>query len=129
MGRGQQRLAQAGDAEALRRLAGDVLVYLSGCGALMVAAGLVGQLIADVLRLPRMLVLLAVGVLLGPSVTDAIEVPLDSMGPQILLTLGVSFILFYGGLNLSARLLSRAVVGLALLSRVRAGGPTGPRAA
>jgi len=34
------RYHQAGDADALRRLAGDVLVYLIGCGALMVAAGL-----------------------------------------------------------------------------------------
>ncbi|MCK9199933.1 MAG: oligosaccharide flippase family protein [Gallionella sp.] len=34
------RYHQAGDADALRKLAGDVLVYLIGCGALMVAAGL-----------------------------------------------------------------------------------------
>lgn len=34
------RYHQAGDADALRKLAGDVLVYLIGCGALMVAVGL-----------------------------------------------------------------------------------------
>lgn len=34
------RYHQAGDAVALRKLAGDVLVYLNGCGTLMVAAGL-----------------------------------------------------------------------------------------
>ena len=62
-----------------------------------------------------MLVLLGAGALLGPAVTDAIDVPLDSMGAQLILTLGVSFILFHGGLQLSLRILRRVAVGLALL--------------
>ena len=82
----------------------------------MLGAGLVCHLIADASRIPRMLVLLAAGVLLGPSVTDAIDVPLDSMGAQLLLTLGVSFILFHGGLQLSTRILGRVGVGLGLLA-------------
>ena len=82
----------------------------------MLVAGLVAQFIADVARTPRMLVLLAAGVVLGPSLTDAIDVPLDSMGAQLLLTLGVSFILFYGGLQLSTRVLSRVAIGLGLLA-------------
>ncbi len=82
----------------------------------MLAAGLVSQVIADFLRLPRMLLLLVAGVLLGPSVTDAIDVPLDSTGVQLLLTLGVSFILFHGGLQLSTRVLSRVAIGLGLLA-------------
>ena len=83
---------------------------------LMLGAGLVCHLIADTLRIPRMLVLLAAGVLLGPSVTDAIDVPLDSTGAELLLTLGVSFILFHGGLQLSTRVLSRVAIGLGLLA-------------
>ena len=63
-----------------------------------------------------MLFLLAAGVLLGPSLTDAIDVPLDSMGAQLLLTLGVSFISFHGGLQLSTRVLSRVAIGLGLLA-------------
>lgn len=82
----------------------------------MLGAGLVCQLLADVLRAPRMLVLLGGGVVLGPSVADWIEVPLDSMGAQLLLTLGVSFILFYGGLQLSTRVLSQVAIGLGLLA-------------
>jgi cell volume regulation protein A len=82
---------------------------------LMLGAGLVSQLVADVLRAPRMLLLLGAGALLGPSVTDAIDVPLDSMGPQLLLTLGVSFILFHGGLQLSTQVLAKVGVGLGLL--------------
>jgi cell volume regulation protein A len=90
----------------------DVILTLG----LMLGAGLVSHLVADALRLPRMLFLLVAGVLLGPSVSDAIDVPLDSTGAQLLLTLGVSFILFYGGLQLSTRVLSQVVVGLSLLA-------------
>jgi len=84
--------------------------------AIMLGAGLVARLVADLLRAPRMLVLVAAGALLGPSVSDAIDVPLDSMGSQLLLTLGVSFILFHGGLQLSTRVLGDVAVGLGLLA-------------
>jgi cell volume regulation protein A len=83
---------------------------------LMLGAGLVCQLVADVIHAPRMLVLLFGGTLLGPSVADAIDVPLDSVGAELLLTLGVSFILFHGGLQLSTRILGRVAVGLGLLA-------------
>ena len=43
----------------------DVILTLG----LMLGAGLVCQLVADALRAPRMLLLLAGGVVLGPSVT------------------------------------------------------------
>ena len=58
-----------------------------------------------------MLVLVAVGVLLG----GVVDVPLDSIGAQLLFTLGVSMILFYGGLNLSLPVLRRVWVALGLL--------------
>jgi len=84
--------------------------------AIMLGAGLVCQLVADSVRAPRMLVLLLVGALLGPSVSGAIDVPLDTVGAQLLLSLGVSFVLFHGGLQLSTRVLSRTAVGLGLLA-------------
>jgi cell volume regulation protein A len=84
--------------------------------ALVFAAGLVSELVADVLRVPRMVVLLAAGALLGPDVADLLDLPLDSVAIQILLTLGVSMILFYGGLGLSLRVLRPVVVGLGLLA-------------
>jgi cell volume regulation protein A len=89
----------------------DVILTIT----LMLGAGLVSQLVADALRAPRMLFLLAAGTLLGPSVADAIDVPLDSIGAQLLLTLGVSFILFHGGLQLSTRVLGGVAVGLGML--------------
>ncbi len=90
----------------------DIILTLG----VMLVAGLVCQLVADTIRAPRMLVLLLGGTLLGSSVTGAIDVPLDSTGAELLLTLGVSFILFYGGLQLSIGVLSRVAVGIGLLA-------------
>jgi cell volume regulation protein A len=63
-----------------------------------------------------MILLVGAGALLGPSVSGAIDVPLDSPGAQLIFTLGVSFILFHGGLQLSLAVLSRVAVGLGLLA-------------
>jgi cell volume regulation protein A len=82
----------------------------------MLGAGLAARIAADLLRIPHMLLLLGAGILLGPSVSDAIEVPLDSMGAQLILTLGVSFILFHGGLQLSVAVLNKVAIGLLLLA-------------
>lgn len=84
--------------------------------AIILAAGLVSQIVAGIARIPRMVVLLGAGALLGPHVIDAIDVPLRSVGVQLLLTLGVAFILFYGGLGLSLRVLRPVAVGLGLLA-------------
>jgi cell volume regulation protein A len=84
--------------------------------ALMLGAGLVSQLVALALRLPHMLVLLAAGALLGPAVSGAIDIELDSPGARVLLTLGVSFILFHGGLKLSVGVLGRVLPSLLLLA-------------
>lgn len=82
---------------------------------LILGAGLVAYPIGAFLRLPYMLVLVGAGALLGPSVLDLIDVPLTSTGEQVLLTLGVSFILFHGGMQLSIRVLRQVAVGLGLL--------------
>jgi potassium/hydrogen antiporter len=84
--------------------------------ALLLAAGLVSEVVARLLRVPRMVVLVAAGALLGPDVAGLLEVPLDSIGVQLLLTLGVSLILFYGGLGLSFSVLRPVAVGLGLLA-------------
>jgi cell volume regulation protein A len=82
-----------------------------GTLALMLGAGLTARIVADVARVPAMLLLIAAGAILSP----AIDVPLDGAGAQLLLTLGVSFILFHGGLGLSVGVLSRTALGLGLL--------------
>ena len=54
--------------------------------------------------------LVAMGALFGPSALDVIEVPIDSLGAQLMFTLGVSMILFYGGLSLSLPVLRKVWV-------------------
>jgi NhaP-type Na+/H+ or K+/H+ antiporter len=68
-----------------------------------------------VIRVPEILVLVAMGVLFGEHALDVVDVPIDSLGAQLIFTLGVSLILFYGGLNLSLPVLRRVWVALGLL--------------
>jgi potassium/hydrogen antiporter len=89
----------------------DVILTLS----LLLVAALLARLIASLVRVPEILILVAMGALFGPFALDGIDVPLDSLGAQLMFTLGVSLILFYGGLNLSLPLLRRVGVGLGLL--------------
>ena len=59
--------------------------------------------------------MVGLGVAMGPSGLDAIDIPLDSIGASMILTVGVAFILFYGGLGLSLPLLRTVSVGLGML--------------
>ena len=53
--------------------------------------------------------------LLGPSGADIVENPVEGLGAQLVFTLGVSLILFHGGVGISLRVISRTAVGLGLL--------------
>jgi potassium/hydrogen antiporter len=92
----------------------DVILTLS----LLLVAGLVARLLATLLRIPEIVFLLGLGALLGPSALDVLDVPLDSLGAQLVFTLGVSSILFYGGLNLSLEILRKVWLSLGLLAVV-----------
>jgi cell volume regulation protein A len=89
----------------------DVLLTLS----ILLGAALAARFVATLVRVPEILVLVAFGALLGPSVLDVVDVPFDSIGAQLMFTLGVSLILFYGGLNLSLGVLHQTRVSLGLL--------------
>ncbi len=90
----------------------DVILTLS----LLLVAALLARLIASLVRVPEILILVAMGALFGPFALDVIDVPLDSLGAQLMFTLGVSLILFYGGLNLSLPLLRRVWLSLGMLA-------------
>lgn len=83
---------------------------------LVLAIALLALPIAQVLRLPSMVILVLLGVLAGPSVLDLVEVPIESLGAELLFTIGVALILFHGGMGISLRVISRTVVGLLLLA-------------
>jgi len=82
---------------------------------LIMLAGVLAIPLANVLRLPRMLLLLGAGVLIGPSGADIVENPVAGLGAQLVFTLGISLILFHGGIGISLEVISRTAVGLGLL--------------
>jgi cell volume regulation protein A len=90
----------------------DVILTVS----LLFIGGLTARFLADVIKVPEMLVLLGVGALLGPSLLDVVDVPFESLGAQLIFTLGVSAILFHGGLNLSVPLMRKVAISLGLLA-------------
>jgi cell volume regulation protein A len=89
----------------------DVILTLS----LLLAAGMTARLLATLTGIPEVLVLVVLGASLGPHALDVVDVPLDTIGAQLLFTLGVSTILFHGGLNLSLRVLRGVAFSLGML--------------
>ncbi len=83
---------------------------------LVLAVALLALPIAQVLRLPSMVILVLLGVLAGPSVLGLVEVPIEGLGAELLFTIGVALILFHGGMGISLRVISRTLVGLLLLA-------------
>jgi cell volume regulation protein A len=90
----------------------DILLTLS----LMLMGALLARFVASLLHVPEILLLVAVGALFGPSALDVVDVPFDSLGAQLMFTLGVSLILFYGGLSLSLPVLRKVWLSLSLLA-------------
>jgi NhaP-type Na+/H+ or K+/H+ antiporter len=66
----------------------DVILTLS----LLLAAGMTAKLLATLTHIPEVLVLVVLGASLGPHALDVVDVPLDTIGAQLLFTLGVSSI-------------------------------------
>jgi len=93
-------------------MTGDVFLTLS----LLLMGALLARFVASLIRIPEILLLVAVGALFGPSALDVVDVPFDSLGAQLIFTLGVSLILFYGGLSLSLPILRKVWVSLAMLA-------------
>jgi potassium/hydrogen antiporter len=90
----------------------DLLLTLS----LLLMGALMARFVASLLRVPEILVLVVIGALFGPSVLDVIDVPFESLGAQLIFTLGVSLILFYGGLSLSLPILRGVWMSLTMLA-------------
>jgi potassium/hydrogen antiporter len=90
----------------------DIFLTLS----LLLMGALLARFVASLLRIPEILLLVGVGALFGPSALDVVNVPFDSLGAQLIFTLGVSLILFYGGLSLSLPILRKVWLSLTLLA-------------
>ena len=85
----------------------DVAVLLTIVWA--TGAGLLAQLLAHRLRVPAIVPLLAIGVLLGPSVLGVVQPEALGLGLPVIVKLAVAIILFDGALNLRLGDLRRAM--------------------
>lgn len=74
---------------------------------LALGAGIIAQSVARHLRVPGIVLLLAVGAILGPDVLDVIRPDTLGHGLDILVGLSVAIILFEGGLSLNITRLRR----------------------
>ncbi len=66
-------------------------------------AGMLGQVLSGVFRLPSIIFLLALGVLLGPDGAGLLDPAKLGGGLEIIVRLSVAFILFEGGMSLRLR--------------------------
>jgi potassium/hydrogen antiporter len=90
----------------------DIFLTLS----LLLMGALLARFVASLIGIPEILLLVAIGALFGPSALEVVDVPFESLGAQLIFTLGVSLILFYGGLSLSLPILRTVWLSLTLLA-------------
>ena len=90
----------------------DIFLTLS----LLLMGALLARFVSSLLGIPEMLLLVAFGAAFGPSALDVVDVPFESLGAQLIFTLGVSLILFYGGLSLSLPILRKVWASLLMLA-------------
>lgn len=88
--------------------------------ALALGAGVIAQTIAHHVRLPGIVLFLAVGVLLGPDGANLVRPDTLGNGLNTLVGLAVAVILFEGGLNLNVTRLRRQAVTIRRLVTVGA---------
>lgn len=85
---------------------------------IIIIAGVLGAKIAGRLGVPDIILLLLLGMALGPAGLALLHVPPDSVMSQLSLIAGASFILFEGGMQLSMRVLRKTMVTVVLLATV-----------
>ena len=82
---------------------------------LFLAGGLAAKL-ADLLKIPDVVLFLLIGILAGPPGLGLVVVPPESALNQLMLIIGASFLLFHGGTGVTFGVLRKVWLTLALLS-------------
>jgi cell volume regulation protein A len=96
-------------------VAAKTLLYSFG---VILAAGCVGGVIAQRLRIPDVAVFLIIGILIGPELLGLIDIRADSGVNQIILIFGSCYILFDGGASLRFRVLKEVWVTIVVIATV-----------
>ncbi|TSA50255.1 MAG: sodium:proton antiporter [Nitrosomonadales bacterium] len=85
---------------------------------IILAVGTLSGLLARLARVPDVVVLLLVGILLGPELLGLVNVRADSAINQLLLIFGSSYILFDGGASIRLKVLKEVWITVVALSTV-----------
>lgn len=83
---------------------------------IILITGVIFSKLADLIKMPDVVIFLLAGVLIGPNVLNLISIPVDSTTNQLILTLGASVLLFHGGLNVEFKTLRKVWITLLLLA-------------
>ncbi|WJH37153.1 sodium:proton antiporter [Paenibacillus sp. CC-CFT747] len=78
--------------------------------------GTLGGKLAGKLRLPDVVVFILTGIVLGPSLLGAVDIPASSTVNQLILLFGACFIIFHGGMITEFSVLKRVWRTISLLS-------------
>jgi len=84
----------------------------------ILAVGTLSGLIARLARILDVVVFLLVGMLLGPSVLDLVDIKADSTINQLILIFGSSYILFDGGASIRLKVLKEVWITLLVIATV-----------
>lgn len=76
---------------------------------------------SELVNIPDVVLFLIVGILLGPSVLDMIDISKFQLENQLILTFGSAFILYLGGKEVSLKVLKNVKVTVLLLSTLGVG--------
>lgn len=85
---------------------------------IILAVGTFSGFIARLLRMPDVVVFLLVGMLLGPSILDWVNIKADSSVNQFILIFGSSYILFDGGASIKLKVLKEVWITLLVIATV-----------
>src|ERR1041384_4042177 len=100
------------EASASIELAKHVLLS----AGVVLGAGILSGFAAEKLEVPDVVVLLLVGILIGPSALGLVDIKADSALNQLILIFGSSYILFDGGASLRFEVLKRVWISITVLA-------------
>jgi len=85
---------------------------------IILAVGAVSGLVAQKLKVPDVVIFLLVGILLGPEVSNLIDIKADSALNQLILIFGSCYILFDGGASLRLKVLKEVWITIVVIATI-----------
>lgn len=86
--------------------------------AIIIAAGLIGSVVARKIKVPDIVQFLLIGIVLGPALTGLVRVPAASTMNQLILIMGACYLLFEGGATLRFAVLKRIWITLLVIATI-----------